>query len=302
MFGAELLCFKTGANGAGHARTSPSPTTSPSVWATLPSHAATSSSSTQGFLVPPTLSLADANAATLTELKSAPPKFDASRDITEQYEATSTDGTKIPYFITRPRDMKLDGSNPTIMLGYGGFQVSLNPAYKPEMGKLWLERGGVFVQANIRGGGEFGPDWHQAALKENRQRAFDDFAAVARDLEQRGVTSPRRLGIYGRSNGGVLTSVSITQHPELFNAAVIESPLVDMLRYHELPAGASWIGEYGDPRIPEEAAWIAKYSAYQQLRPGARLSARLSDHQHPRRPGPSRPCAQVRRAPGRPGL
>ena len=225
--------------------------------------------STQGFLVPPTLSLANVGAATLTELKSAPAKFDASRDITEQYEATSTDGTKIPYFITRPRDMKLDGSNPTIMLGYGGFQVSLNPAYKPEMGKLWLERGGVFVQANIRGGGEFGPDWHQAALKENRQRAFDDFAAVARDLEQRGVTSPRRLGIYGRSNGGVLTSVSITQHPELFNAAVIESPLVDMLRYQDLPAGASWIGEYGDPRIPADAAFIARYSAYQQLRPGA---------------------------------
>lgn len=223
--------------------------------------------STQGFLVPPTLSLADAGAATLTTLKSAPAKFDASRDVTEQYEATSTDGTKIPYFITRPRDMKLDGSNPTIMLGYGGFQVSLNPAYKPEMGKLWLERGGVFVQANIRGGGEFGPDWHQAALDGNRQKAFDDFAAVARDLEQRGVTGPRRLGIYGRSNGGVLTSVSITQHPELFNAAVIESPLVDMLRYHELPAGASWIGEYGDPRIPEEAEWIARYSAYQQLRP-----------------------------------
>lgn len=223
--------------------------------------------STQGFLVPPTLSLADAGAGTLITLKSAPAKFDASRDVTEQYEATSTDGTKIPYFITRPRDMKLDGSNPTIMLGYGGFQVSLNPAYKPEMGKLWLERGGVFVQANIRGGGEFGPDWHQAALDGNRQKAFDDFAAVARDLERRGVTSPRRLGIYGRSNGGVLTSVSITQHPELFNAAVIESPLVDMLRYHELPAGASWIGEYGDPRIPEEAAWIARYSAYQQLRP-----------------------------------
>ena len=223
--------------------------------------------STQGFLTPPTLSLASVASTALTELKSAPAKFDASTHVVEQYEATSTDGTKIPYFITRPRNMKLDGSNPTIMLGYGGFQVSLNPAYKPEMGKLWLERGGVFVQANIRGGGEFGPDWHQAALDGNRQRAFDDFAAVARDLEQRGVTSPRRLGIYGRSNGGVLTSVSITQHPELFNAAVIESPLVDMLRYHELPAGASWIGEYGDPRIPEEAEWIARYSAYQQLRP-----------------------------------
>jgi len=224
--------------------------------------------STQGFLVPPTLSLTGVAKTSLTELKSAPAKFDASRDVTEQYEATSTDGTKIPYFITRPRDMKLDGSNPTIMLGYGGFQVSLNPAYKPEMGKLWLERGGVFVQANIRGGGEFGPDWHQAALKENRQRAFDDFAAVARDLEARGVTSPRRLGIYGRSNGGVLTSVSMTQHPELFNAAVIESPLIDMLRYQDLPAGASWIGEYGDPRIPEEAAFIARYSGYQNLKPG----------------------------------
>lgn len=223
--------------------------------------------STQGFLTPPTLSLASIGSDGLTELKSAPAKFDASTHVVEQYEAVSTDGTKIPYFITRPREMKLDGSNPTILFGYGGFQLSMNPAYKPEMGKLWLERGGVFVNANIRGGGEFGPDWHQAALDGDRQRAFDDFAAVARDLEQRGVTSPRRLGIYGRSNGGVLTSVSITQHPELFNAAVIESPLIDMLRYHELPAGASWIGEYGDPRIPEEAAWIAKYSAYQQLRP-----------------------------------
>ncbi|MGQ3042148.1 MAG: prolyl oligopeptidase family serine peptidase [Brevundimonas aurantiaca] len=223
--------------------------------------------STQGFLTPPTLSLASVGSTTLTELKSAPAKFDASTHVVEQYEATSTDGTRIPYFITRPRDMRLDGSNPTILFGYGGFQVSLNPAYKPEMGKLWLERGGVFVQANIRGGGEFGPDWHQAALDGNRQKAFDDFAAVARDLERRGITSPRRLGIYGRSNGGVLTSVSITQHPELFNAAVIESPLIDMLRYHELPAGASWIGEYGDPRIPGEAEWIARYSAYQQLRP-----------------------------------
>ena len=225
--------------------------------------------STQGFLTPPTLSLADVGAGTTAELRSAPAKFDASTHVTEQFEATSSDGTKIPYFVTRPRDMAMDGSAPTILFGYGGFQVSFPPAYKPEMGKLWLENGGVFVQANIRGGGEFGPQWHQAVLNENRQLAFDDFAAVARDLEQRGITSPRRLGIYGRSNGGVLTSVSITQHPELFNAAVIESPLIDMLRYHELPAGASWIGEYGDPRIPEEAAWIARYSAYQALRPGA---------------------------------
>ena len=223
--------------------------------------------STQGFLTPPTLSLGTQNATQLTALKSAAPKFDASTHVVEQYEATSSDGTKVPYFITRPRDLKMDGTAPTVMLGYGGFQISLNPAYKPEMGKLWLENGGVFVQANIRGGGEFGPGWHQAALKENRQRAFDDFAAVARDLFARGITSPRHLGIYGRSNGGVLTSVSMTQHPELFNAVVIESPLIDMMRYPELPAGASWMGEYGDPRTPEDAAYISQYSAYQLLRP-----------------------------------
>ena len=223
--------------------------------------------SSQGFLTPPTLSLLDAPAGVLTDLRSAPEKFDASTHVTEQFEATSSDGTKIPYFITRPRDLAMNGQAPTILFAYGGFQVSFPPAYKPEMGKLWLENGGVFVQANIRGGGEFGPAWHQSVLKENRQLAFDDFAAVAADLHRRGITSPRRTGIYGRSNGGVLTSVAVTQHPELFNAAVIESPLIDMLRYHELPAGASWIGEYGDPRIPEEAAFIARYSAYQQLRP-----------------------------------
>lgn len=224
--------------------------------------------STQGFLTPQTLSLATVT-ATSEVVRQAPARFDASTHVTEQFEARSSDGTMIPYFVTRPRDMAMDGSAPTILFGYGGFQVSFPPAYKPEMGKLWLENGGVFVQANIRGGGEFGPQWHQSVLNENRQLAFDDFAAVAADLHRRGISSPRRTGIYGRSNGGVLTSVSITQHPELFHAAVIESPLIDMLRYHELPAGASWIGEYGDPRIPEEAAWIARYSAYQNLRPGA---------------------------------
>jgi len=223
----------------------------------------------QGFLAPPSLSLLEPGADLPRELRTAPAKFDASTHVTEQFEARSSDGTMIPYFVTRPRDMAMDGSAPTILFGYGGFQISFPPAYKPEMGKLWLENGGVFVQANIRGGGEFGPEWHQSVLNENRQLAFDDFAAVAADLHRRGISSPRRTGIYGRSNGGVLTSVSITQRPELFNAAVIESPLIDMLRYHEMPAGASWIGEYGDPRIPEEAAWIARYSAYQNLRPGA---------------------------------
>lgn len=225
--------------------------------------------SQQGFLTPPSLGLIDVATAATQPVKSAPDLFDASTHVVEQFEARSSDGTMIPYFVVRPREMTMDGSAPAILFGYGGFQISFPPAYKPEMGKLWLENGGVFVQANIRGGGEFGPAWHQAALRENRQRSFDDFAAVARDLEARGITSPRRLGIYGRSNGGVLTSVSITQNPQLFNAAVIESPLIDMLRYPEMPAGASWIGEYGDPRLPGDAGFIARYSAYQQLRPDA---------------------------------
>ncbi|MES2861125.1 MAG: prolyl oligopeptidase family serine peptidase [Pseudomonadota bacterium] len=223
--------------------------------------------SSQGFLTPSTLSLADVATGAMVQVKQAPTQFDASRDVVEQFEATSSDGTKVPYFLVRPVNAPVDGSTPTIMFGYGGFQIAFPPAYKPELGKLWLENGGAYVVANIRGGGEFGPAWHQAALREHRQLAFDDFAAVARDLTARGISSPRRLGIYGRSNGGVLTSVSVTQHPELFNAAVIESPLIDMLRYQDLPAGASWIGEYGDPRIPGDAAFISQYSAYQQLRP-----------------------------------
>lgn len=234
--------------------------------------------SSQNFLTPQSLGLLDVDFPiarnsrdepaphAIQPLRQAPALFDASTHVTEQFEAVSTDGTRIPYFVTRPRDQS--GPAPTILFGYGGFQIAFPPAYKPEMGKLWLENGGVFVQANIRGGGEFGPAWHQAALRENRQRAFDDFAAVAQDLIARRITSPSRLGIYGRSNGGVLTSVSITQHPELFNAAVIESPLIDMLRYPYLPAGASWIGEYGDPRVAEDAAFIAPYSAYQNLQPG----------------------------------
>jgi len=224
--------------------------------------------SVEGFLTPPTLSLADVDDGSTRVLRQGPARFDASTHVVEQFQTASSDGTMIPYFVVRPKTLAMNGQAPTILFGYGGFQVAKPPAYIPEMGKLWLERGGVFVNANMRGGSEFGPAWHRAVLKEHRQLAFDDFAAIARDLIRRGITSPEHLGIYGRSNGGVLTSVSVTQHPELFNAAVIESPLIDMLRYHELPAGASWIGEYGDPRIPEEAAYIARYSAYQHLRPG----------------------------------
>ncbi|HEY9234171.1 MULTISPECIES: prolyl oligopeptidase family serine peptidase [Phenylobacterium] len=222
----------------------------------------------EGFLTPSTLWLADGATGKAQKLKALPARFDASRDRVDQYWATSSDGTKIPYFVVRPKAAKLDGSLPTLMYGYGGFELAKPPVYIPEMGKIWLERGGAYVIANIRGGGEFGPAWHQAVLREKRQLAFDDFAAVARDLEARKITSPRRLGIYGRSNGGVLTTVSLTQHPELWNAVVVESPLVDMLRYHKLSAGASWIGEYGDPDKPADHAFIARYDGYLNLKPG----------------------------------
>ncbi|MFZ5721427.1 MAG: prolyl oligopeptidase family serine peptidase [Pseudomonadota bacterium] len=222
----------------------------------------------EGFLEPTALWLADAAAADAVRAKALPARFDASTHLVEQFWATSSDGAKIPYFVVRPKNAPLDGSIPTLMYGYGGFEVAKPPIYMPEAGKLWMARGGAYVIANIRGGGEFGPAWHQSVLREKRQLAFDDFAAVARDLAARNITSPRRLGIYGRSNGGVLTSVSMTQHPELWNAVVIESPLIDMLRYHKLPAGASWVGEYGDPEKPEDRAFIAKYSAYQNLKPG----------------------------------
>jgi prolyl oligopeptidase len=144
----------------------------------------------------------------------------------------------------------------------------MTPSYPGALGKLWLEKGGVYVVANIRGGGEFGPEWHQAALKEHRQRAFDDFIAVAEDLIRRGITSPRRLGIMGGSNGGLLMGAMLTQRPELFRAVVIQVPLLDMLRYHKLLAGASWIAEYGDPERPEEAEFLSAISPYHNLRPG----------------------------------
>jgi prolyl oligopeptidase len=224
----------------------------------------------EGFLDPTSLWLADAASGAAAKVKSLPARFDGSKDVVEQYWATSTDGTKIPYFVVRPKAAKLDGSTPAIMYGYGGFELAKPPVYLPEMGKIWLERGGAYVIANIRGGGEFGPAWHDSVLREKRQLAFDDFAAVAKDMTARGITSPRRLGIYGRSNGGVLTTVSMTQHPDLWNAIVIESPLIDMLRYQKLSAGASWIGEYGDPDVPADRAFIAKYSGYQNLKVGVK--------------------------------
>ena len=228
----------------------------------------------EGFLQPPSLFALNLRPTVESfqhpskPIKALPARFDASRDVVEQFEATSTDGTKIPYFVVHPKAMTLDGSNPTILYAYGGFQVSETPAYSGIDGKLWLERGGVYVLANIRGGGEFGPAWHEAALKTHRQVAFDDFAAVARDLIARKITSPRRLGIEGGSNGGLLMGVEFTQHPELWRAVDIQVPLLDMLRYEQIEAGASWVGEYGSVANPDERAFLASISPYANLKPG----------------------------------
>jgi prolyl oligopeptidase len=225
--------------------------------------------SAASFLTPNTLWFGDAaGQAPPAEVKAAPPRFDASTHVTEQFEAISKDGTRVPYFVVHPKAMVPDGANPTLLYAYGGFQISMTPTYSGTIGKLWLEKGGVYVLANIRGGGEFGPAWHQAGLKQNRQRVFDDFAAVAQDLIARKITSPRRLGIMGGSNGGLLMGVELTQHPELWNAVVAQVPLLDMLRYHKLLAGASWIAEYGDPDKPEERAFLATISPYQALKAG----------------------------------
>jgi prolyl oligopeptidase len=222
------------------------------------------------YLTPTTLWLFDGESGRLESLKSTPPRFDSSNHVVEQLEATSRDGTRIPYFLIRPREIARDGSTPTLLYGYGGFQNALVPAYSATLGRLWLEQGNAYVVANLRGGGEFGPDWHQAAQGANKQRTWDDYIAVAEDLIRRNITSPRRLGVIGGSQGGLLVGTAITQRPELFNAAIIQVPLFDMLRYHLIGAGASWIGEYGDPRIPEQRAWIEGYSPYQLLRRGTR--------------------------------
>jgi len=224
--------------------------------------------SVENFLAPTHLWRADAATDTQADIKELPARFDASKDDVDQYEATSTDGTKIPYFIVHPKGMKLDGSNPTVLYAYGGFQVSMLPAYSASIGKLWLEHGGVYVLANIRGGGEFGPAWHEAGLKTKRQHIYDDFAAVAKDLIARGVTSPRRLGIQGGSNGGLLMGVEFNQHPELWHAVDIEVPLLDMLRFEQIGAGASWVGEYGSVSVPEEKAFLETISPYQNLKAG----------------------------------
>ncbi|MEO7312404.1 MAG: prolyl oligopeptidase family serine peptidase [Chitinophagaceae bacterium] len=222
------------------------------------------------FLTPTTLYTADAASNTFTAFKSLPAYFDASKYQVAQFKAKSKDGTLVPYFLVSSRTAKNDGKNPTLLYAYGGFEVSSLPSYSGTIGNAWLENGGVYVLANIRGGGEFGPKWHQAGLKENRQHVFDDFHAVAEDLIARKITLPKHLGIMGGSNGGLLVGTAFTQRPDLYNAVVCQVPLLDMQRYSKLLAGASWMGEYGDPDKPEEWEYIKKYSPYQNLHEGVK--------------------------------
>jgi prolyl oligopeptidase len=208
---------------------------------------------------------ADGGGAEPAVLKKSPAYFDAARLTVTQHEVASADGTRIPYFQIGPADLPTDGTRPTLLYGYGGFEIPLRPSYNPVAGAAWLEQGSVYVIANIRGGGEFGPGWHQAALKDKRPRAYEDFAAVAEDLIARGVTSPAHLGIQGGSNGGLLVGNMYARRPDLFGAVVCQVPLLDMRRFHKLLAGASWVGEYGNPDLPEEWAFIQRFSPYHMV-------------------------------------
>ena len=222
-----------------------------------------------GFTTPTALATLDAaRPAAPTIVKTLPARFDAAGATIDQFEATSTDGTKIPYFVVRPRGARSDGTTPTLMTAYGGFELSRLPTYLGSTGKLWLERGGAYVLANIRGGGEFGPAWHDAGRKTKRQLIYDDFAAVAKDLVTRKLTSPAKLGIYGGSNGGLLMGVELNQHPDLWKAVAIQVPLLDMIRYEQIAAGASWVDEYGSVTVPEERAFLEKISPYRNLKRG----------------------------------
>lgn len=220
----------------------------------------------QSFLMPATRLVYDLNKNRMQFLERAKPRFDSSPLEVKQYFAVSRDGTRIPYYQVSKKGLELNSENPTLLNAYGGFEISETPFYSYGLGLSWLSDGGVFVLANIRGGGEYGPRWHQAAMKENRQRAFDDFFAVAEDLVSRKVTTPRKLGAFGGSNGGLLMGVAMTQRPDLFGAIAIQVPLLDMLRFHKLLAGASWIGEYGNPDLKEDRDYLLKYSPYQSVR------------------------------------
>lgn len=259
----------------------------------------------ESFLTPDSLLKYDAESNLVSPLKSLPAKFNADGLVVHQKEATSKDGTQIPFFVIHHEDLQLDDSTPTLLYGYGGFEVSMNPGYSGGIGRLWLEKGGVYVLANIRGGGEFGPAWHQAGLKGNRQRIYDDFIAVAEKLIDTKITSPQHLGIMGGSNGGLLMGVMLNQRPDLWNAVVIQVPLLDMLRYHKLLAGASWVDEYGDPDVPAERAFLETISPYQNFDPNADyptpffVTSTKDDRVHP---GHARKMAKLFEATGKPFL
>jgi prolyl oligopeptidase len=216
------------------------------------------------FLNPSTLYLYEED-GTIKKVKSLPQFFNAGNFEVKQHEAVSKDGTKIPYFIVYNKNLKYNSKNPTLQYAYGGFEISMRPYYSATIGTEWLGRGGVYVLANIRGGGEFGPKWHLAAIKQNRQKAYDDMIAVSEDLIKRKITSPKHLGVMGGSNGGLLVGVMLTERPDLYNAVVCQSPLLDMKRFNKLLAGASWMGEYGNPDNPKDWEYIKKYSPYQNV-------------------------------------
>jgi prolyl oligopeptidase len=220
------------------------------------------------YLTPTTLSSARLGRDRLKPLKQLPAFFDAQGLVVSQHQATSKDGTQIPYFQIGSQSAPQDGTGRTLLYGYGGFEISMLPSYSGTIGAGWLEKGGTYVVANIRGGGEFGPSWHQAALKEHRHRAYEDFAAVAEDLVARKVTSADHLGILGGSNGGLLMGNMLTDYPQLFESIVCMVPLLDMKRYNKLLAGASWMGEYGNPDVPEEWAYLQRSSPYQKVQAG----------------------------------
>lgn len=222
------------------------------------------------FLAPSTLYRVNGATLKAEKVKGMPQQFAADKFTTKQFFAQSKDGTKVPYFVVMAKDIKLDGSNPTLLYAYGGFEVSRLPSYSATVGKNWLEQGGVYVLANIRGGGEYGPAWHQAALKENRHKAFEDFEAIAEDLIARQITTSQHLGIQGGSNGGLLMGAAFTRRPDLYNAVVCQVPLLDMKRYNKLLAGASWMGEYGNPDIEKEWQYIKTYSPYHNLKQGVK--------------------------------
>ncbi|ANF59469.1 prolyl oligopeptidase [Halotalea alkalilenta] len=228
------------------------------------------------FLLPPTLARGRIDDPEIEVVKRSVAEFDAAGMRVEQRFAVSLDGTRVPYFLVLPRDVSRETKPlPTLLYGYGGFEISLTPHYLAAAGVAWLSRGGAMVFANIRGGGEYGPDWHRAALKQHRHKAFEDFAAVARALVEEGVTVPSRLGIQGGSNGGLLVGNMLTHYPELFDCAVCEVPLLDMQRYHRLLAGASWIAEYGDPDSGDWDDFLHRFSPYHNLHQGTDYPAVL---------------------------